>query len=556
MANFTGIIFNEIPMPDFVKVKGISHSILPPISQNLLTVGGKAGSYDFGNTIGNREITIDIMIVAPEENIMPQLLEQLSAWLYYDEPKELILGDNPNRYYIAKFTGDSNIKESFLVGEGTLTFLCTEPHIFGAEKEIKIPPSYTGDELQILNEGTADTFPQIYLKATKSITNLSIVAGDEYLDFGTPFSVDLTEDDKDDVNGYVLKDQMITTNGWTQASSVYGGTVTGSFEIYGGHCFRQSGLDYGSGSGWHGASLIKTFSENVKDFEAQLYYRINAYAKVGYIGTITLKVDLNQRSGPSTKYPVKKVGKKGETYKVVSKASNGWYKLDNGYYSSNNSAYSTYTAEAVEANKLGKVLFSILDSNGSPMVHAWVGDTTASYRSLTSEVRLVKGSSYKVIDSRTIPTAWHDNTGYWNIKRTGKLWEVSLYFWNGERYSRHFYIKWTDSAGTYQNMAGRLQVATLAYGTNPATYMELRDAYVINKDKAVNGTKIPLIMRAGDELYIDNETGAILLNDRPFYQYLNPSSTFIKFENGYNGLVISPADAFTEGVITFRERTL
>lgn len=556
MANFAGIYFNEIKMPDFVKVLGISHSILPPVSQNLLTVGGKAGAYDFGNNLGTREITIDIAIVAPEENVMPQLLEQLSAWLYYDEPKELILGDNPNRYYIAKFTGDSNIKESFLVGEGTLTFLCSEPYIYGLEREIFIPAEYAGEELEVINTGNAETFPKMTFEITQDVTNFSIASGDEFIDFGSPYTVDTSAEDVIDAGGYVLRDQLITTNGWTQASSIPSATIQGSFEVYGGHCFRQAGLNYGTGSGWHGASMVKGFAQDVQDFEANLLFKINAHAVVGYIGTIMLKTNLNLRSGESTKYPVKKVGKTNETYKVVSKASTGWYKLENGLYCSNSSAYSTFTPENVEANKLGKILFMLQDSNGSPMLYATMQDATANYRSLQSEVKVVKGSSSYTIVKKDIPSQWHDCYGQYVIIRKGNVWEVSLYIWNGQRWSRHYYVKWVDSTKTYNQKASRIQLATLAYSTYPAVYMELRDVVIKTLDTQLSSGKIPLIMRAGDVLEIDNATGAILLNDRPFYQFLNPSSTFIKLQKGVNGLVISPADAFANGRIEYTERTL
>jgi hypothetical protein len=67
---------------------------------------------------------------------------------------------------------------------------------------------------------------------------------------------------------------------------------------------------------------------------------------------------------------------------------------------------------------------------------------------------------------------------------------------------------------------------------------------------------VPLIARAGDVLEIDNSTGAILKNGVPFYQYLNPSSSYISLEKGANGIVISPADAFRNGKITFTEKSL
>lgn len=555
MANFDSIYFNEIRMPDFVKVINIEHSILPPVSQNLLTVGGKAGAYDFGNNMGTREINIDIVIVMDEPNTLPEKLELLAEWLYYDEPKELILGDNPNRYYVAKFTGDSNVKESFLIGEGTLTFLCSDPYIKGAEIVHQVPTDLT-DVYELVNEGTAETFPKMTFTIAKDLTGFTIASGDEFIDFGSPYTVDTSESDVVNYGGYVMREQMTTLSGWTTAPNVYGGAVTGTFEVFGGHAFRQAGLDYGTGSGWHGASMLKNFSQDVQSFQADMYFRINAHSKVGYIGTIKMKVDTKLRSGASTRFAVKKIAKKDQTFTVLSKTSSGYYKLSNGLYCPASPAYSTFTPENVDANKLGKLLFEIKDTNGSPLVRLMMYDATARSRSLMSEVVLVSGTKTKTLAKRTIPSAWHDCRGYYHIVRNGRAWSLKLYFWNGQRYSLHYYVKWLDSKKDYYRQARTVQVATQAYSTYEPVYMEVRDVFVKTLDSSWQPNKIPLIMRAGDVLEVDNETGAILLNNRPFYQYLNPTSTFIKLDKGSNGIAFLPADGYSDATISYTERYL
>ena len=555
MANFNGIIFNEIPMPDFVKVIHIEHSVLPSISQNLLTVGGKAGAYDFGNNMGTREIAVDVTIVLQEENTLPEKLEQLAEWLYYDEAKELILGDNPNRYYIAKFTGDSNIKESFLIGEGTITFTCTDPFIFGGEIEHQLPEDTTAG-YELYNAGTSETYPKMEFEITEDLTSFAVVAGEDFIDFGTPFTVDTSESALVDAGGYVLRDQLTSLTGWTVAPNVHSGTVTGAMEVFGGNRFRQAGLDYGTGTGWHGASVIKQFSQGVQDFEANLYFRINAHSTVNHIGTILLKTNLSMRTGTSTKYPIKKVGKTGETYTVLSKTGWGWYKLSNGLYCSGSSNYSTFTAENVDADKLGKVMFDIKDTNGMTIARMMTHDASSRSRSLQSWVQLVDGSKTKTLIKKTIPQQWHDATCYYSISRKSNVWSVKLYFWNGERYSPHYDVKWVDSSQDYIRKADRLQMSVQAYSTYPAVYMELRDVYVKTLDTVAQSNELPLILRAGDVLSIDNERGDIRLNNRPFYQYLNPSSTFIKLRKGSNGISVIPDNSYTNAVVSYTERHL
>lgn len=558
MAEFAGIYFNERPLPDFVKVLNINHSILPPVSQTTIAVGGRAGVYDYGNTIGSREISIDILIVAPEENVLPSLLEQLSAWLYYDEEKELILGDNPNRYYRAKFTGDSNITESFLVGEGTITFLCSDPYIYGLEREYLVPSNYNGDVLQMINTGNAQTYPIMSFEMTKDVTNFTVVAGEDFIDLGTPFDVDADADSKVNAGGYVLKDALKSLNGWSVPASQYGGVITGSMEVFSNIEFRQAGLDYGDYTGgWHGASVVKPLTQATTDFEATYYFRIDTDATSKFIGTVKLLTDVHQRTGSSTKYKSKRIGKKGETYNVVSKAKNGWYKLENGYYMSNNKSYSTFTGETYKADKMGRNQFMLNDAQGYPVFVASVRDATASSRLLKAEVKLINGASNALILDKALPSSANNLDGYWVIKRQKNVWYISLYNQTDSgSYKRLIYLKWTDTKKTYSRKVSQAQLGVMAYKTNTATYMALKDLRVKTLDIPIKTNDVPLILRAGDVLEIDNERGAILKNGVPFFEYLNPASTFIKLKKGENGLVIAPYDSFINGSISYTERTL
>ncbi|WP_407708524.1 distal tail protein Dit [Bacillus altitudinis] len=557
MAEFQGIYFNERPIPDFVKVRAINHSILPTINQNTITVDGKAGAYDFGNTIGTREISVDISIIAPEPNVLPFLLEELSDWLYYDEEKELILGDNPNRFYKAKFTGDSNIKESFLVGEGTLSFTCSDPYIYGLEREFLIPETYTGEILELTNTGRSETYPQMSFEMTQDVTNFTVVAGDDFIDLGTPFGVDDDINSKVDAGGWVLKDYLKSLNGWTVPASQPNGIITGAMEVYSNVEVRQSGLDYGTGSAWHGASIVKPLAQSVTDFEAQYTFRIDTDASVRFAGKVVPKGNLAMRTGASSKYRSKGLAMQGKTYNVLKRASNGWFKLENGYYIPGSSSLVTFTPETYKVDKMGRNQFMLNDSNGFPLFVASVRDATAKARTLTAEVKLINGSKSKIIISKPISSKHNNLDGYWVVKRSKNVWQVSLYD-DDEKggYTRILYARWADSSEIYKRAVSQAQIGVMAYKTNPATYMACKDIRVKSLDKQIKSTDIPLILRAGDVLTIDNETGAILKNGQPFYEYLNPASTFIKLRSGESGIVVSPYDAFVNGSISYTERTL
>lgn len=483
MANFTGIFLNEIKMPDFVRVIGIEHSILPSVSQNLTTMSGKAGAYDYGNEVGVREINIDISIVMEEENTLPALLEQLSDWMYYTEPKKLVLGDDVTKYYLAKFTGDSNIKESFLVGEGTITFSCSNPYKFGEERQSLLIPG--AESVNIINTGNADTFPYMTFEFTEDVTAFSVVADDEFIDLGTPYVVD--DSRTISTHGkYALRDQLTSVNGWTNSASVNSGTVVGTYEVYSNHAFVQAGADYGTGIGYHGAGMQKPLDFAVQDFDAVFYFKM-----------------------------------------VTSK------------------------------EQLGRMHMSLLSTTGSELFLMQISDGSVGNSNINFSIKAF-GTENTLITQKVFASNISSLAGYLRLKRVGNSYLIEVYeaFNGGHRVI--FTYKYTDSKGLYKAKVGQVKLHTGAYKDYKASGMEQRDVVITNLDVASisNNTSIPLIFRAGDVLEIDNETGAILKNGIPFYQYLNPSSSFIRLEKGANGISISPAKSIKNGVIAYRERSL
>ncbi|MGG4390490.1 distal tail protein Dit [Priestia megaterium] len=484
MANFLGIYLNDIKMPDFVKVVGIQHSVLPSISQNTMSVAGRAGEYDYGNVIGTREITVDIQIVAPEENVLPQLLEQLGAWLYYEDAQKLVLGDNPNKYYMAKFTGDSNIKESFVVGEGSLTFLCTDPYIYGLSRTNVIPSTYAGEVLEVNNTGNAETFPSMKFEITKDITNFTVVSDEEYVDLGTPYDINI--ESPVNTSPYVMKDQLTTTNGWTTAPSVEGGAVTGSFEVWNSHCFRQASQDYGTGSQWHGAAMLKSLTTSVSNYEMTFYFHIDS-----------------------------------------------------------------------NVAKVGRVQVCLLDANNVMKGRFQIKDASIGSSRLQFEGWIYGSGKSKQYASFTLPASIMKLTGYMRIVKSGRYYTAELYQEVGTRKYKYLYgTRFFDSKQDYQDKVYKAQLHVGVSGSASPAYLECHDLYIISKDVTKNDNQVPLILQSGDVLEIDNAKGAILKNGQPFYQYLNPTSTFIKLERGINGVIVSPADAFKNGEISFTERSL
>lgn len=492
MANFETIIFNGIPLPNFIKVVKVKHSVLPQVSQTLLTIGGRAGAYDFGNVIGTREIEIDIKIIMSEINTLPNYLGELSKWLYTENAEKLVLGDNVDRYYMAKVSGDTDITEEIIVGSGTIKFVCTDPYIYGNEFQALIPNPYNGNPILINNNGNSKTYPEMEFTITTSLTKFSVVSEDEVIDFGSPFSVDNTPEDIVDAGGYVATNYLKSLNGWSVPPSVPWGTIQGSFEVYSGSSFRQASLDYGTGSSWRGAALTRPLTQSATDFEGIYYFRMD---------------DSNE---------------------------------------------SMANAET----QLGKMEFALTDSSLSPVVTMVIHDSWKDYNSLHVKLDVYNGSNSHTILNESVPQRYRNFEGFFIVKRIKNVWTAILCYDSGRIYEQLFSKSWTDGQKIYTKKVANVQISTMAFSTFPSVYMEFRDIKVITHDVVEDNTKIPIILRSGDVLKINNETGSITKNGRPFYKYLNPYSTFVGLEPGANGIVVTPKDGFKDGKIIFKEKSL
>ena len=220
------IRFNDIDIPTFVNVNSIVNSILPPISQNTVKVNGRAGVLDFGNEINPRIITVTITIIANDQMDLKTKTRELAEWLYYEEEKPLIILDELDKYYMAKITQNTDLNEILHVGQGQLSFVCTQPFAYGQEQIFNFNPSEP-IAYPFNNTGGTDTYPKMKFEFIEDTTEFAIVTDEEFLIFGKP--LDLENEIAKDPNPLVLFDDMSSTIGWTSANKIDGGTILGNF---------------------------------------------------------------------------------------------------------------------------------------------------------------------------------------------------------------------------------------------------------------------------------------------------------------------------------------
>ncbi|SDY69655.1 distal tail protein Dit [Thermoactinomyces sp. DSM 45892] len=262
------IKFKNQALPSFVK-GSVSRSMFPPISPSLLNVAGRAGSYDFGNVIGNRQIIFDYFILYTTKADLMNKMRQFAEWLYSESSEKLEFTSDPDRYYYAKVTGETTYSEDNKVGKGTITFNCTDPYIYGAEKTQQLS---TDGATTVTNHGGVEACPVMDITFKQDTTIFSLDDGNNRMVFG---EAEQTGGTTTPVPKRValIEDGLDTTNGWTSPVKVDNLTFDGSISSVNG-VFRLTSV--GSGRGWHGGALVKGLGEEVQDFTCETFVYLDA----------------------------------------------------------------------------------------------------------------------------------------------------------------------------------------------------------------------------------------------------------------------------------------
>lgn len=492
MASFDGIVFNGVQNPNFMKVRSIVHSALPPISSSTITVPGRAGSIDLQrNVIAERRIDVEILIISQDKNMLPKQLELLSKWLFHKEAKELVLGDNPNRKYYAKLDGNTDFSEILRVGQGTISFICTDPFIYGADREVVLPDLTTQEIVSVINNGNQETPPIIELNVVEKSTLLGVVTNQEFVELGQSQTVD---EQKPPYDPRVLHETCRSLDGWVPSAGIFGGTVTEQPFQVGTDNERfepQNGfVSETEISEWYGPAMQKELSSPTQNFTCQVNFRFRRQSD---------------------------------------KEKNGYGKLTFVLRDENNNDVTT---------------IRIYDNRG------------AENCLLVEWGMIQPGIKTEwVFTNINPPNDVQEWFGHFDLKRRGNFWTVAVYEDNRGRSRLVAQKNFSDSANKYNNKIKHFQVGFLRFEKRPVNYMAFTHVTINSQDPQVTENKgLEYIVFPGDKILINNQTGKVYKNNGLMLGNLNPSSTFIKLESGLNNIGFYPSGIVNGGKITFKER--
>ena len=274
-------IFNNHDFSNDLRVNNVRRSIVPPVVDDLLYIPGRDGAYNTGSNFDVLYISFRIILNKLTDRTK---VRNLADNLHTQGLKQLILKDEPDKYYNAKLSSRTDLDEIMKVGQGMIIFLCPDPYAYSITEDTE---DFANDEATIDNEGTADAFPVFELTIDAVSTYLSVLAPTHQIILGSPESISDTPLPLEEL---ILHDACTTTAGWAAATQVDGGVVDGTM-ISDGNKFIAS--DHGAGDSWHGPALKKSFpgAELLQDFQIDiLCEQENVPNKIGRVEVYLLDV--------------------------------------------------------------------------------------------------------------------------------------------------------------------------------------------------------------------------------------------------------------------------
>jgi predicted phage tail component-like protein len=148
-----------------VLVRNIRRDILPPIQSRMIKLSGRHGAYYFGRTYEERSIAVDVVLSGVSHQSLRDRVRSLASWLNSDDVQQLIITDEPDKYYKAVVFGKTDLEQLVAEGEGTIFFLCPDPFAYAITPQTV---TMTTSPLAHTQAGTAPADPLLRLQGVST----------------------------------------------------------------------------------------------------------------------------------------------------------------------------------------------------------------------------------------------------------------------------------------------------------------------------------------------------------------------------------------------------
>lgn len=487
------VMFDGNELNEILDVTDLRRNVGSPRTNNFQRMSSSQLQRYLGYTKDNAVWEMDFKM----KNDLIEKRRGLAALLNVDEPKELIFGDEPDKYVMAVPDGETPVTEQVFLGKGTIQWIVLNGKSYS--KDIK-QFSFVDDEATVFNNGTDDAPLDIHATFTSDADSIGFVQEEEVVQFGTT----ITEDEDDFVaSERVIRDGMGPTyrNEWKlnvgrpRFKYDYG---EGSSRVTGNVRWVESKVrisDFGTfkeddPSYWHGPTLTRNLTESLDNFTA--YHR----------------------------FKLKPGGKRKNRPKSLGLLEINYLDADSNFV-------------------MG---FSLKDNNpnkASIMYDFFIGDH-----------RVFRGYlPNKVLDYTT------GIFGYIEMTKIGNQFSFKLcHLKDG------FRENWSVKKSYHNDSVAMLSAKTINfYGAQWKQYRDMITEWTsttVTKINTEDDTLVPLVFYEGDELFVDGQSNRVYINGIRDDNYrVIGSSQFLTAPIGQSEFSIV-SDGEADGYLEMRERYL
>lgn len=541
-----------------IRVYDIKRNVLPELTENLLNIPARKGSYFTGLTVAHRVIQVDINIVARSHADRLNYIEGIAYWLLNnaDADQEIIFDDALDRVYYGHIANSTQVVRGLFNGKATIEIHCSDPYAYGAS-DINLAPDNDG-LFTVDNSGSAQIYPVFTTNFANPASFISYIAPNGIILLGNP--ADATKVNLP-VTQYILNDNMLDLTAWTSnATGLDSGRV-----VSGSASQLSTGIgvsDYGSASGWHGPAIKRTLPSTVQDFTVKAQIQLDSKNSTSswdgsQIGAIDIYLfDANNS----------KIGK------LTMSDSTSQYEYNVPRLEFNNGDAILDVTNAIPAPQViqqkdpvyytvvkGDNLWSIARRFGVPL-----SQLEAINGKSPSNTIIHPGDRLKIKDQTYSQTIYPQNVGIYNnfqgqltLQRIGTTWYAE--------------VKRTDSgsntytsSATYYDVNNKYSTSPLAYvvinllaydTNNPITALEVDSLQVI-QNNTVDDTHNETLFQSGDELVVDCTNSSVWLNGDLIMDKLDIGSTFFPIQPGTSEVKVLTDDTSATHSCTYTPRFL
>ena len=199
MFTYNGIDFSQL-----VKVQDVRRPILAPQKLSTVSIEGRHGSYFYRKVSDSVTIEIDIAVVADSPNELRTKIRDLAEKLDAEEPKPLIIHDEPDKYINVIISDNTDLEGLYYFGKATIKFFAPDPFWYAVDDDI-FEFTTTGVK-NFTRKGNADSYPRIEIKGTSNGGSFTVITDNTTMTFtGTLLQGEKLVLDSDLLTAYIVK---------------------------------------------------------------------------------------------------------------------------------------------------------------------------------------------------------------------------------------------------------------------------------------------------------------------------------------------------------------